>query len=80
MLRELEYRKCKTQPQAFFLARYRAAHMIMPKYIKPSELARICRAAGLAVSELRGTRYHPTTQMYSLSRNPYVNYIFACSA
>lgn len=50
------------------------------KFIKPSELGRFCRAAGLTVSELRGIRYHPTTQTYSLSHNPDVNYILACSA
>lgn len=50
------------------------------KFIKPSELAHFCRAADLTVSELRGVRYHPTTQTYSLSHNPDVNYILVCSA
>lgn len=50
------------------------------KFIKPSELGRFCRAAGLFVTELRGIRYHPISQRYSLSSRPDVNYIVACSA
>lgn len=50
------------------------------KFIKPSELGRFCRAAGLSIVELRGIRYHPISQTYSLSQQPDVNYIVACSA
>lgn len=50
------------------------------KFIKPSELGRFCRAAGLSIIELRGIRYHPIGQTYSLSHQPDVNYIVACSA
>ena len=50
------------------------------KFIKPSELGRFCRAAGLSIAELRGIQYHPLSQTYSLSHTPDVNYIVACSA
>lgn len=50
------------------------------KFIKPSELGRFCRAAGLSIGELRGIQYHPISQTYSLSHTPDVNYIVACNA
>ena len=49
-------------------------------FIKPSELGRFCRAAGLSIGELRGIQYHPISQTYSLSHTPDVNYIVACNA
>jgi 2-polyprenyl-6-hydroxyphenyl methylase/3-demethylubiquinone-9 3-methyltransferase len=45
------------------------------KFIKPSELARHCRAAGLAIREIRGMSYNPLTQVYSLGRDTDVNYL-----
>lgn len=50
------------------------------KFIKPSELARFCRAAGLEVDEVRGIHYHPLTQTFSLADSPDVNYLLACRA
>lgn len=45
------------------------------KFIKPSELARDCRSAGLDVSELIGMSYNPLTRVYSLGRDTDVNYL-----
>lgn len=48
------------------------------RFIRPSELARDCRAAGLAVDELTGMTYNPITRVYSLGRDVGVNYLLAC--
>jgi 2-polyprenyl-6-hydroxyphenyl methylase/3-demethylubiquinone-9 3-methyltransferase len=45
------------------------------KFIKPSELARHCRAAGLEIREIRGMSYNPLTKVYSLGRDTDVNYL-----
>jgi 2-polyprenyl-6-hydroxyphenyl methylase/3-demethylubiquinone-9 3-methyltransferase len=45
------------------------------KFIKPSELSRYARNAGLAVEELIGMGYNPLTQIYSLGRDTDVNYL-----
>jgi len=45
------------------------------KFIKPSELARMCRGAGLAVENLTGMTYNPLTRVYSLGPDTDVNYI-----
>lgn len=45
------------------------------KFIKPSELARHCKAADLEVAEIIGMTYNPFTQRYSLSRDTSVNYL-----
>jgi|SRR5690554_1015557 len=45
------------------------------RFIKPSELARDCRHAGLDVEELIGLHYNPLTRVYSLGRNTDVNYL-----
>lgn len=50
------------------------------KFIKPSELGRFCRAAQLEIDEVRGIRYHPLTQTFSLADTPDVNYLLACRA
>jgi len=47
------------------------------KFIKPSELARYCREAGLNVNEVIGMSYNPFTKVYSLGRDTDVNYIVA---
>jgi 2-polyprenyl-6-hydroxyphenyl methylase / 3-demethylubiquinone-9 3-methyltransferase len=49
------------------------------KFIKPSELARWCREAGLQVDEFQGMGYNPLTQRYSLSGDTSVNYLVACT-
>jgi 2-polyprenyl-6-hydroxyphenyl methylase/3-demethylubiquinone-9 3-methyltransferase len=48
------------------------------KFIRPSELARWCRAAGLELSGTRGMEYNPLTRRYWLSQDTSVNYLFAC--
>ncbi len=48
------------------------------KFIRPSELARWARDAGLALQGCRGMEYNPLTQHYWLSENTSVNYLVAC--
>jgi 2-polyprenyl-6-hydroxyphenyl methylase / 3-demethylubiquinone-9 3-methyltransferase len=45
------------------------------KFIKPSELARHCRAAGLEVREVRGMSYNPLSKRYTLGADTSVNYL-----
>jgi 2-polyprenyl-6-hydroxyphenyl methylase/3-demethylubiquinone-9 3-methyltransferase len=45
------------------------------RFIKPSELARPLRAAGLHMGGITGMTYNPLTRTYSLGRNTDVNYI-----
>ena len=47
------------------------------KLIRPSELARYCRAAGLELLHTRGMEYNPLTRRYWLSDDTSVNYLFA---
>jgi 2-polyprenyl-6-hydroxyphenyl methylase/3-demethylubiquinone-9 3-methyltransferase len=48
------------------------------RFIKPSELARWCREAGLALQATRGMEYNPLTRRYWMSEDTSVNYLFAC--
>ena len=45
------------------------------KFIRPSELARWARAAGLEVKDLTGISYNPLTRSFRLSGNTDVNYL-----
>jgi 2-polyprenyl-6-hydroxyphenyl methylase/3-demethylubiquinone-9 3-methyltransferase len=45
------------------------------KFIKPSELTRFCRQAGLTVGELKGMSYNPLTRHYWLGTDTAVNYL-----
>lgn len=45
------------------------------KFIKPSELAGMCRHAGLSIAGVTGMTYNPLTRTYSLGRDTDVNYI-----
>jgi len=47
------------------------------KFIRPSELARDCRDAGLEITGTRGMEYNPITRRYWLSADTSVNYMFA---
>ena len=49
------------------------------KFIKPSELSRYAREAGLDVEELRGMSYNPLTKIYALGRDTDVNYLMCTS-
>ena len=71
-------------PKAFALAILGAEYLLslLPKgtheyarFIRPSELARDCRAAGLAVEDITGMTYNPLTKRYALGRDVDVNYL-----
>jgi 2-polyprenyl-6-hydroxyphenyl methylase / 3-demethylubiquinone-9 3-methyltransferase len=48
------------------------------KFLKPSELARYCRAAGLTLTSVIGMGYNPLTKIYSLNDDASVNYLMHC--
>jgi 2-polyprenyl-6-hydroxyphenyl methylase/3-demethylubiquinone-9 3-methyltransferase len=48
------------------------------RFIRPSELARWCRAAGLDLHASRGMEYNPLTRRFRLTDDTSVNYLFAC--
>jgi 2-polyprenyl-6-hydroxyphenyl methylase / 3-demethylubiquinone-9 3-methyltransferase len=48
------------------------------RFVKPSELASWCRAAGLRSEELIGMTYNPFSRRYSLGRDCDVNYLLCC--
>lgn len=48
------------------------------KFIKPSELAAMCRQSGLTVAGLIGMTYHPFAKTYALENDTGVNYILHC--
>lgn len=71
-------------PAAFALAIVGAEYVlgILPKgthryekLIRPSELARCCRDAGLEVLDITGVRYNPFTRRCTLSQDVSVNYL-----
>jgi 2-polyprenyl-6-hydroxyphenyl methylase/3-demethylubiquinone-9 3-methyltransferase len=47
------------------------------RLLRPSELGRFCREAGLDVQRSRGLEYNPITRRYRLSDNTSVNYMIA---
>jgi 2-polyprenyl-6-hydroxyphenyl methylase / 3-demethylubiquinone-9 3-methyltransferase len=47
------------------------------RFIRPSELSRACREAGLRVTDLTGMTYNPFTKTYALGRDVDVNYMLA---
>ena len=49
------------------------------KFVKPSELGRQCRRAGLEVEEIVGLNYSLLTRSYSLGRDASVNYLLRAS-
>jgi 2-polyprenyl-6-hydroxyphenyl methylase/3-demethylubiquinone-9 3-methyltransferase len=74
-------------PKSFLFAIVGAEYVLrmLPKgtheyarFIKPSELTRHCRAAGLEVDDLTGMTYNPLTRVYALGRDVDVNYLLAC--
>ena len=48
------------------------------RFIRPSELARAARHAGLAVEHLAGMGYHVLNKTYHLNDDPSVNYLMTC--
>jgi len=74
-------------PKSFLFAIVGAEHVLnlLPKgtheyarFIKPSELARWCRDAGLDIQATRGMTYNPLTRRYGLGSDTDVNYLIAC--
>ena len=72
------------KPAAFALAIIGAEYVakILPrgtheylKFIRPAELARWARAAGLEIKDLAGISYNPLTRSFRLSDNTDVNYL-----
>jgi len=45
------------------------------KFLRPAELTRHCREAGLTVLEIIGMSYNPLTQTYALGQDTSVNYL-----
>jgi 2-polyprenyl-6-hydroxyphenyl methylase/3-demethylubiquinone-9 3-methyltransferase len=45
------------------------------RFIKPSELAAMCRRAGMETAQMTGMTYNPFTKVYSLGEDVDVNYI-----
>lgn len=48
------------------------------KFIRPSELAKWARMAGLELADVSGMSYNPITRHYSLGKDVSVNYLAAC--
>lgn len=74
-------------PKSFLFAIVGAEYVLnlLPKgtheyarFIRPSELARHLREAGLVLHGLRGMEYNPLTRRYWLSDDTSVNYLVAC--
>jgi 2-polyprenyl-6-hydroxyphenyl methylase / 3-demethylubiquinone-9 3-methyltransferase len=74
-------------PKSFLFAIVGAEYVLglLPKgtheyarFIRPSELARWSRDAGLSQQGSRGLEYNPITKRYWLSGNTSVNYMIAC--
>ncbi len=75
-------------PKSFLLAILGAEYVLnlLPKgtheyarFIRPSELAAHCRAAGLEVNDVTGMTYNPLSKVYSLGRDVDVNYLMAAA-
>ena len=71
-------------PKSFLFAIVGAEYVLnlLPKgtheyarFIRPSELSRACREAGLEVTDLTGMTYNPFSKVYSLGRDVDVNYL-----
>jgi 2-polyprenyl-6-hydroxyphenyl methylase/3-demethylubiquinone-9 3-methyltransferase len=45
------------------------------RFLRPAELARLCREAGLSVAEIVGMSYNPFARSYSLGSDTSVNYL-----
>jgi 2-polyprenyl-6-hydroxyphenyl methylase/3-demethylubiquinone-9 3-methyltransferase len=75
-------------PKAYLLAVIGAEYVLrlLPRgthdyarFIRPSELARWCRGAGLREVELTGMTYNPLTRRYRLGPDCGVNYLLCCT-
>ena len=75
-------------PKAYLFAVIGAEYLLkmLPKgthdyarFIKPSDLSRWCRDAGLEPLELKGMTYNPATNQYRLGEDCDVNYSLCCA-
>lgn len=75
-------------PKAYLFAVLGAEYILglLPKgthdyqrFLRPSELARHCREAGLRVDEVIGMTYNPITKVYRLEPDCSVNYLVRCT-
>ena len=73
-------------PKAYLMAVIGAEYLLrmLPRgthdyqrFIKPSELARFARSAGLRISDMTGLHYNPLTKAYWLGPDTDVNYLVA---
>ena len=74
-------------PKSFLFAIVGAEYLLnlLPKgtheyarFLRPSELARHARDAGLVLQAMKGMQYNPLTRRYWLSGDTSVNYLVAC--
>lgn len=81
---EVIFSTINRNPKAYLLAIIGAEYLLglLPrgthdyaKFIRPSELDRWARGAGLSLDELRGLTYNPVTRCYRLSADVDVNYL-----
>jgi 2-polyprenyl-6-hydroxyphenyl methylase / 3-demethylubiquinone-9 3-methyltransferase len=81
---EVYFSTLNRNPKAYLFAVLGAEYVLnmLPKgthdyarFIKPSELARWCKAAGLEPEALSGISYNPITKAYTLSSDTGVNYL-----
>jgi 2-polyprenyl-6-hydroxyphenyl methylase/3-demethylubiquinone-9 3-methyltransferase len=75
-------------PKAYLFAVIGAEYVLrlLPKgthdyrrFVRPSELARWCRDAGLRTAQMAGMSYNPLTRRYWLGRDCDVNYLVCCA-
>ena len=75
--------------KAFVMAIVGAEHVLklLPKgtheyarFIRPSELSRWCRDAGLSAQGFKGMEYNPLRRRYTMTSDTSVNYLLACRA
>jgi 2-polyprenyl-6-hydroxyphenyl methylase/3-demethylubiquinone-9 3-methyltransferase len=84
---ELFFSTINRNPKSFLLALVAAEYVLglVPKgtheyarFIRPSELGRWARAAGLELADATGLHYHPLTRRYTLGGSTDVNYFVHC--
>ena len=85
---DLFFSTLNRRPKAYLLAVLGAEYVMkmLPKgthdyarFIKPSEMARWCRQAGLQVNDLKGLSYNPLNKDFHLSDDVKVNYLLHCT-
>jgi 2-polyprenyl-6-hydroxyphenyl methylase/3-demethylubiquinone-9 3-methyltransferase len=81
---QLFFSTISRNPKAYLLAVIGAEYVLnmLPRgthdyarFLRPAELARLCRDAGLSVMEIAGMSYSPFARTYSLGSDTSVNYL-----